>query len=155
MSDIQAVTANELVNRIADLEKQIKQFETHLELRFRRMWKQDIEANIRGTVNDLVAHAQSRQDSAIRSAVREAIEPYRQQVRDTVAASNEHVREYINDFRKDFADCVAGEVLKILREYWVLDENNCNILGADQRPLRNQMERAASEEVLEHISGRS
>jgi hypothetical protein len=101
---------------------------TQAEIRHRGMWKQDIQAALRGQMNDLVSHVECGVAELISKEVTKQLRPYlevhersQQQVRELVSNRDKTVKSDHEDFTKRIEDAVAEIVLKIFREYWVLD----------------------------------
>jgi hypothetical protein len=105
-----------------------------LELRLRRMWKDDISAAYRGQVNDVLSHVESR----VRELVTESLqtmsgrlsehdaktqERRRQhdtETRECLRKNDDRVKQHIDDAERALEHQVANIVVKILAEYGVV-----------------------------------
>jgi hypothetical protein len=119
-------------------EKDLTNRFTQAELRQRRIAQQDIQAALRGQLADLMSHVESGVETLIRKEVSRQLETHehtQQQVRELVSSNNARIEKERADFTRGIEDTVAGIVLKLLKEYWVLD-SECRVLDSNQRPIK-------------------
>jgi len=113
-------------------EKELDRRFLQAEVRLRQMWKADMQAILRGHLNELLSHVDMR------------IQDFKQQIQDCEAKCNTRSdryyqslasdREYWDRYRQSFHDETLAIVLEALKDYYIVDEN-LNVLGPDQRPL--------------------
>jgi len=99
---------------------------TQAELRFRRMWKDDFAAALRGQLNDLIAHVETRVEARIKTIVAENLRaPVESHEASTKAllAMVQSDREFWIRYREALKDEIKAVCLETLHELHVIDEN--------------------------------
>jgi class 3 adenylate cyclase len=105
---------------LAELQERLKESSMASELRFRRIWKQDIEAAHRGHLQDVLTHVEARVDNLAHAQVRSMGEDVR-------ARLNRHdarVSEIVAAAKEELEHKVANIVVVILAEYGVKSREN-------------------------------
>ena len=91
--------------------------ETVLEMRFRRMWKHDIDAHYRGIVQDVLAHVETASHNAIREPLSQQSESVRDALKNHSANIEARIAEMLTDFRNSLENEIAQIAVKVLDEY--------------------------------------
>jgi hypothetical protein len=103
-----------------------------LEVRLRRMWKQDIDAAYRGQISDILSHVESRVSSQVSNLVHPvvsgAVNNAQADTREALTKHDARVSESIAAAKKSLEDEVAKIVVKILAEY--------GVKGRDNQPIK-------------------
>src|SRR6266480_7067036 len=105
------------------------------EVRYRKMWKDDFQAALRGQLNDLLSHVETHAESQIGQTIEKKIGAYLEAHERSVRRAEELVssdREWWDAYRKNFNTEVRGIVLEVLKDFYVINEDG-NVLGPDQR----------------------
>ena len=99
---------------------------TQAELRFRRMWKDDFAAALRGQLNDLIAHVETRVEARIKTIVAEnlraSVESHEASTK-ALLAMVQSDRDFWIRYREALKDEIKGVCLETLQEFHVIDEN--------------------------------
>ena len=123
-----------------EFEKSMSARFAQADIRNRGLWKQDIQAALRGQLNDLVSNVEGSVKESIRKEVTEQISSYKeahersqQQVRELVSKRDETIKSDREDFTKGMENTITAMVLKILQDYWIIDSEG-HVLDVLQRP---------------------
>jgi len=123
MTDIQD-EIDALSERIRQLEGQ----DTASELRFRRLWKNDIDAAYRSQIQDILLHVDSKVAELLHEPLQKASDDVRKALDEQTSKATEHlsrndlsIEERFSDLKKHLEHQVAAIVIGLFREYRVLD----------------------------------
>ena len=107
-------------------EKNLTDAITQAEVRFRRMWKDDFAAALRGQLNDLVSHVEDRVEGRIKAIVAEklqaSVESHEASTK-ALLAMVQSDRDFWIRYREALKDEIKGVCLETLQEFHVIDEN--------------------------------